>query len=401
MISAKTIEIVKSTVPVLAEHGEAITRAFYKRLFIQHPEMKNIFNMTHQEDGTQPQVLAKALFMYAQYIDKLEVLAGAVESIAQKHVSLTITPEMYPIVGENLLAGMGEVLGEAATPEIVAAWAEAYDALANILIGREEDLYVDREASEGGFRGQKDFVVTKKVAESRVITSFYLQRKDGTAISAFQPGQYLALTFTIPNTTHQYTRNYSLSDCNCKDYFRISVKRELGTPDGVVSNFLHDQVEVGTVLSVAMPAGEFALKAEDKPVVLIAGGVGITPLMSMYKNLAHRTNRNVTMIQCALNSDVRAFEQEIEAGKRAGIASILLYDQPLATDVLGKDYDQKGYLDLATLSGIPNLKESAIYFCGPKPFMVNTLSLLTTLGIAPEAINYEFFGPAEELELAK
>lgn len=401
MISENTIKIVKSTAPVLAEHGEAITQAFYKRLFIRHPEMKNIFNMTHQKTGSQPKVLANAIFMYAQYIDQLEVLGSAVESIAQKHVSLAITPEMYPIVGENLLAGISEVLGEAATPEIIAAWAEAYGALANILIGREEDLYVNREKNEGGFRGNKDFVVAKKVEESAVITSFYLQRKDGAAIPEFKPGQYIALTLTIPNTTHQHTRNYSLSDCNCKDYLRISVKKEAGTPDGIVSTYLHDQIEVGAVLSVGMPSGEFFLQEEDKPVVLIAGGVGITPLMSMYNYITRKTDRKVTMIQCALNSELRAFEKEIEAGKEAGATAILLYDQPLETDVLGEDYDQKGYLDLTTLASVSNLKESAIYFCGPKAFMANSLSLLNTLGVAEGDIHYEFFGPAEELELAK
>lgn len=400
MISSNTIEIVKSTAPVLAEHGEAITQVFYKRLFVQHPEMKNIFNMTHQKKGTQPKVLANAIFMYAQYIDQLEVLGGAVESIAQKHASLTITPEMYPIVGENLLAAIGEVLGAAVTPEIVAAWAEAYQALADILIGREEDLYVNRAKTEGGFRGYKDFVVIKKTKESALITSFYLQRKDGSAIPEFQPGQYVALTLNIPNTSHQHTRNYSLSDCTCKDYLRISVKREVGTPDGIVSTYIHDEVEEGTVLSVGMPSGEFVLQEEDKPVVLIAGGVGITPLMSMYKYLTRQTNRNVTMVQCALNSEVRAFENEIEEGKREGVTSMLLYDQPLETDVLKKDYDHQGYLDLATLASIPNLKESAIYFCGPKAFMANTLSLLSTLGIKEAAVHYEFFGPAEELELA-
>jgi nitric oxide dioxygenase len=400
MISSKTIEIVKSTAPVLAEHGEAITTVFYKRLFVRHPEMKNIFNMTHQETGTQPKVLANAIFMYAQYIDQLEVLGGAVESIAQKHVSLTITPEMYPIVGENLLAAIGEVLGEAATPEIVGAWAEAYQALANILIGREEDLYTNREKEEGGFRGHKDFVVAKKVKESDIITSFYLQRKDGSPVPEFHPGQYIALTLTIPNTTHQHTRNYSLSDCNSKDYLRISVKKEAGTPDGVASTYLHDKIEEGAVLSVGMPSGEFVLLEEDKPVVLIAGGVGITPLISMYKHLSAKTDRKVTMVQCALNASVRAFETEIQEGKREGVESILLYDQPLETMVLGKDYDQEGYLDLATLSAIPNLKESAVYFCGPKPFMSNTVSLLNTLGVATENVHYEFFGPAEELELA-
>lgn len=399
MISSNTINIVKSTAPVLAEHGEAITQVFYKRLFIRHPEMKNIFNMTHQKKGTQPKVLANAIFMYAQYIDQLEVLGSAVESIAQKHASLTITPEMYPIVGENLLAAIGEVLGEAATPEIVSAWTEAYQALADILIGREETIYTNHESKEGGFRGQKDFVVIKKVEESAVITSFYLQRKDGTSIPDFQPGQYVALTFTIPNTTHQHTRNYSLSDCNCKDYLRISVKKETGTPDGVVSTYLHEHIKVGDVLQVGMPSGEFVLLEEEKPVVLIAGGVGITPLMSMYKNLSRKSNRAVTMLQCALNSKARAFGEELEAGKRAGITTKTLYDQPLESDVLGKNYDHQGYLDLATLASIPNLRESAIYFCGPKAFMANTLSLLNTLGVAEEAIHYEFFGPAEELGL--
>lgn len=400
MISSNTINIVKSTAPVLAEHGEAITRVFYKRLFIRHPEMKNIFNMTHQKKGTQPKVLANAIFMYAQYIDQLEVLGSAVESIAQKHASLTITPEMYPIVGENLLAAIGEVLGEAATPEIVTAWTEAYQALADILIGREEAIYADCENKEGGFRGQKDFVVIKKEVESAVITSFYLQCKDGASIPEFKPGQYIALTLTIPNTTHQHTRNYSLSDCNCKDYLRISVKKEAGTPDGMVSTYLHEQIKVGDVLRVGMPSGEFVLLEEEKPVVLIAGGVGITPLMSMYKYLSRQSNRSVTMIQCALNSKARAFGGEIEEEKRAGVTSKILYDQPLEIDVLGENYDHQGYLDLATLASIPNLKESAIYFCGPKAFMANTLSLLNTLGVEEEAIHYEFFGPAEELSLA-
>lgn len=399
MITNNTIEIVKSTAPVLAEHGEAITKAFYKRLFVHHPEMKNIFNMTHQQKGTQPKVLANAIFMYAQYIDQLEILGEAVESIAQKHASLSITPEMYPIVGENLLAAIGEVLGAAATPEIVTAWTEAYQALADILIDREETLYLNRTKDEGGFRGHKDFVVFKKVKESTVITSFYLKCKDGHLIPSFRPGQYIALTVNIPNTTHQHTRNYSLSDCNCKDYLRISVKRETGSPDGVVSNYLHDFVEEGAVLSIGMPSGEFVLREEEKPVVLIAGGVGITPLMSMYKHLTRKTNREVIIIQCASNSAVRAFQDEIEEGKLKGAQSILLYDNPLGTDVLGSNYDYRGYLDLTILASISNLKESAIYFCGPKLFMANTLSLLHTLGVDSENVHYEFFGPAEELEL--
>ncbi|BDS13561.1 NO-inducible flavohemoprotein [Aureispira anguillae] len=399
MITAKTIEIVKSTAPVLAAHGEQITTVFYKRMFKNHPELKDIFNMTHQKQGTQPKVLANAVYQYAQHIDRLEVLGAAVESIAQKHVSLAITPEMYPIVGENLLAAIGEVLGEAATPEIVEAWTEAYQALADILINREEELYVDGEESTGGFRGKKEFEVIKKVQESSVITSFYLKRKDGTAIPEFKSGQYVSIMLDIPNTDHKHSRNYSLSDCNCKDYLRISVKREAATPEGIVSNYLHKNIGEGDSLWIGMPAGEFILEEGEQPVVLLAGGVGITPLMSMYKHLVNKTDRTVSFVQCALNSEMHAFKNEIKEHSNNNVTAITVYDQPLEADALGESHDFEGYLTLDILKTIPNLKDSAFYFCGPKPFMAATLNLLKQLEIEDDNIHYEFFGPAEELML--
>lgn len=395
MISQETIAIVKSTAPVLAEHGETITKVFYKRMFKNNPELKDIFNMTHQKKGTQPKALANAIFQYAQHIDKLEMLSGAVESIAHKHASLVVTPAMYPIVGENLLAAIGEVLGDAATPEIVGAWTEAYEALASILINREEEMYVDSAAQQGGFRGKKEFLVLKKVKESDVITSFYLKPKDGGAIPAFTPGQYISLTLEIPNTSHKHTRNYSLSDSNDKDYWRISVKREDGDPDGIVSNYLHAHIEEGDTLWLGMPFGEFVLHQDEKPVVLLAGGVGITPLMSMYNYLAKESDRQVTFVQCALNSSTHAFKEEIETNHRKDIASIVVYDQPLGTDV----YDYKGYLSLTILQNIPNIEASNVYFCGPKVFMGHCLSLLKQLNFKEEQIHYEFFGPTEDLEV--
>lgn len=106
MASKKTIEIIKSTAPVLQEHGETITKAFYKLLFENHPELKDVFNMINQKKGVQQKVLATTIFKYACHIDKLEMMGDAVETIAQKHTSLSIPKEAYPIVGKYLLEGI-------------------------------------------------------------------------------------------------------------------------------------------------------------------------------------------------------------------------------------------------------------------------------------------------------
>ena len=141
MLSQRTIDIVKATAPVLEEHGETLTQHFYKRMFAHNPEVAPLFNPAHQRAGSQQKALAAAICAYAANIENLEVLGGAVELIAQKHASLRILPEHYPIVGENLLASIREVLGAGATDEVIAAWTEAYGFLAEILIGRENQIY--------------------------------------------------------------------------------------------------------------------------------------------------------------------------------------------------------------------------------------------------------------------
>ncbi|WP_194768642.1 NO-inducible flavohemoprotein [Tamlana sp. I1] len=400
MASKKTIEIVKSTAPVLQVHGEAITKVFYEILFDKHPELKNVFNMVNQKKGTQQRALANAVFQYAVHIEKLEMLGDAVELIAQKHASLSIPKEAYPIVGENLLIAIKKVLGDAATPEIIDAWAEAYGDLAVIFVTREEELYSSREESIGGFRGMKEFVVTQKINESCNITSFYLKRKDGEPIPKFISGQYIAITIEIPGTAHKHTRNYSLSDSNDKDYLRISVKREEGDPNGTVSNYIHSNIEVGSVLNLGMPSGEFVLKPTKNPIVFISGGVGITPLLSMLK-AATKRHENITFIQCALNSDYQAFDAEINDQISDKSKFVKVFDLPLASDVLGVNYDYKGYFRSEILSDLGISRNSDFYFCGPKPFMANILSILDDLGVKNENINFEFFGPFEELSVGK
>jgi nitric oxide dioxygenase len=134
-------QIVKSTVPVLQQHGEEITRVFYRQLLAAHPELTSMFDPVNQQDGTQARRLAAAILAYAGNIDRLSNLSGAVDAIGHRHVSLGVLPEQYPVVGEHLLQAIQTVLGDAATEEIVGAWAAAYEQLAAIMIEHERGLY--------------------------------------------------------------------------------------------------------------------------------------------------------------------------------------------------------------------------------------------------------------------
>ena len=144
MLNQNTIDIIKSTVPVLKEHGVEITTTFYKRMFGNNPEVKAMFNMAKQESGEQPKALAMAVLAAAQNIDNLEAILPAVQKMCKAHVNANVKPEHYPIVGENLLAAIKEVLKDAATEEVLNAWAEAYEVIAKVFIQIEKDMYIDQ-----------------------------------------------------------------------------------------------------------------------------------------------------------------------------------------------------------------------------------------------------------------
>ncbi len=140
-------QIVKSTVPVIQQHGEEITSVFYRRLLAAHPELNGMFDQMNQKDGTQARRLAGAILAYAGNIDRLSNLSGAVDAIGHRHVGLGVLPEQYPVVGTHLLEAIQMVLGDAATEEIVDAWAAAYEQLAAIMIEHERRLYAQAAAS--------------------------------------------------------------------------------------------------------------------------------------------------------------------------------------------------------------------------------------------------------------
>lgn len=256
MLSQKTIEIVKSTAPVLEIKGTEITSTFYKNLFNSHPELLNIFNHVNQKKGRQQTALANTVYAAAQNIDKLEGILPVVKQIAHKHRSLGVKPEHYPIVGEHLLQAIREVLGEAATDEIIEAWGEAYGVIAGVFINVEENMY-----QNAGYRDFKPFFVAKRVVESDCVTSFYLQPIEGGNVPGYKPGQYISVRVRIPGEEFTHIRQYSLSSAPMEKHFRISVKKETEhDPNGKVSTFLHDQVTEGSTIEVSAPAGDFYLE---------------------------------------------------------------------------------------------------------------------------------------------
>jgi len=399
MLSQDTIKTVKATAPVLAEHGYAIIQRFYERLFQAHPELKNLFNMRHQERGEQQRALASAVYAYATNIDNLQALQSAVTRIAHKHASLCVQPEQYPIVGQNLLTAIREELGNAATDEIIAAWTEAYQELADILITAEAKFYEEAAARPGGWRGWRNFVVRQKRQESEVITSFYLEPEDGKPVADFKPGQYISVVVDVPRLGLQQIRQYSLSDIPNGKGYRISVKRESGEGvehgAGYVSCLLHDYVNKGDVVKITPPFGAFYIDMQaNTPVVLISGGVGLTPMISMLKAVLKNTEREIVFVHGARNSRVHAMKERVKAvaDTNLRLTSIVFYDLPLEDDVQGYDYDYVGLVDLHRIAQTVLKPDADYYICGPIPFMRMQVEALKGLGVNQSRIHYEVFG---------
>lgn len=395
MLNQKQIDIIKATAPVVGQHAGDITAHFYPLMFERYPQVKALFNQSHQQQGSQPRALANALVAYATHIDRLDALGDAVSLIVHKHCSLNIQPDHYPIVGECLMEAIGAVLGDAVTDEIADAWQAAYTQLANLLMSAEAGLYQQNSERRGGWRGERAFRIQRIVAESEVISSFYLEPCDGQAVIDFTPGQYIGLVLTIQGESVR--RNYSLSDVPGKTTLRISVKRE---PDGVVSGYLHNEVREGDRVDVIAPAGDFVLADDyavhDRPLVFMTGGVGITPALSML-NSAVASGRPIVFIHAAIDSRHHAFAEHVRQLEQAHahLRTVIIYEKPLPAD----RPDAAGFINSELVRTLlPEDGNVDLYFLGPKPFMQCVMTIADTLNIPPGQRHHEFFGPADVLQ---
>ncbi|BBN62148.1 flavohemoprotein [Pseudomonas sp. KUIN-1] len=394
MLTSTQRDIIKATVPLLETGGEALITYFYQLMLDTHPEVRPLFNEAHQANGSQPRALANGVLMYARNIDRLENLGGLASQIINKHVALQILPEHYPIVGSCLLQAIREVLGaEIATDEVIAAWAAAYQQLADILIAGEQSVYDAIAAAPGGWRGGRQFTVLRKVAESAEITSFYLAPTDHQPVIRHKAGQYIGLRLMIDGK--EVRRNYSLSEQADGVRYRISVKRELG---GLASTYLHDHVEAGSSLDVFPPSGDFTLNDHIKPLILISGGVGITPTLAMAEQALESGERPVTFIHYARNGQVHAFSDLLRSWQQRYplFKARVVYAERADHEVYTPD--AIGFPLITHLEQwLPADRDVDVYFLGPKPFMAFMKRALKDLGVPEKQARYEFFGPAQAL----
>ncbi|MFD9438927.1 globin domain-containing protein [Streptomyces sp. NPDC060006] len=392
MLSEQSAATVRATLPALGGALGEISDRFYAGLFAAHPELlRDLFNRGNQASGTQRQALAGAFAAFAaQLVERPDERPHAMlHRIAHKHASLGIAPEQYPVVHEHLFAAIGEVLGEAVTPEVAAAWTEVYWLMANALIAVEKRLYAASEATGGG--GPRTWEVVERVEETSEVATFLIRPADGAPAPDFRPGQYVSVRVELPDGARQ-TRQYSLVGAPGPAVRRIAVKRVHGgaAPDGEVSNHLHARVRVGDTIEVSAPYGDLALYDDPQtPLLLASAGIGVTPMIAMLEHLVALGHRApVTVVHADRSPAEHALRDEHEAhtAKLADAEAHFWYERPEP----GHPADRTGLVDLSGVAVAPGTRA---YLCGPLPFMRAVRGGLIEKGVAPADIHYEVFGP--------
>ena len=392
-LTEKTIDIIKATAPIVEENVTELSKRFYPILFERYPGTKIFFNQAHISNGTQPRAIAASIVEYANAIDNIDAIKTLVNNIADKHASMNIKPAQYSIVNTCLLDVIVDILGNAGTPEVKSAWKEAIENFANIIIDAESKKYEETLAKEGGWKGYKSFIVTDKVNESSLITSFYLEPADGKTVVTCRAGQYISIMLELPEGGIVF-RNYSLSCSPNGKYYRISVKRE---ENGVVSNYLHNKISAGDKIRVNPPYGRLYLNETDKPAVLISGGVGITPMMSILQNAAdQQLCKQIHFIHGTPDKNTHAFKENVIAitSDHDNLKHHFFYSR---NSVNSAD-TQGGRISINSIKEIvDHNKDAEFYLCGPAQMMKDLYRELSNWGVTPNNIIYEYFGPKRDI----
>ncbi|MGW1273024.1 globin domain-containing protein [Streptomyces sp. NPDC002491] len=398
MLSEQSAATVRATLPVVGAAIGDITERFYAGLFAAHPELlRDLFNRGNQAAGTQRQALAGSIAAFARHLvdhpeDRPDAMLGR---IAHKHASLGVAPEQYPVVHEHLFAAIADVLGEAVTPEVAAAWDEVYWLMANALIALERRL---REEREGGAEaGQwREWEVVERFEETADVVTFRLRPRDGAPVREFRAGQYVSVRARLADGARQI-RQYSLSGAPDAELRQISVKRVAGggtaesgalTPEGEVSQHLHARVREGDVLELSAPYGDLVLAdADGAPLLLASAGIGVTPIVAMLAHLAAvGYDAPVTVVHADRSPAHHALraDHEAYAAKLPDAGVHLWYEREAPADAR---------TGLADLTDVPVAPGTRAYLCGPLPFMRAVRTQLIAKGVAPADVHYEVFGP--------
>ena len=254
------------------------------------------------------------------------------------------------------------------------------------------------------WEGLRSMRVAAIVDEAHQVRSFYLTPADGKPLPSYEPGQYLTLHLPTEHSDSPLVRCYSLSDRPRDDYYRLTVKRCLplrclvGAPNGSVSNHLHDSLQVGDPLEVAAPRGQFFLRPErNSPVVLVAGGIGITPMLSMLNAMAHRgLTHEVFLFLGVRNGREHPFKEHLEqlAAQHPQLRLLVSYSSPSDADEPYRDFQHVGRVTIDHLRDVLPTNRFDYYLCGPGAMMQDLVAGLEAWGVPAKRIHFEAFGPA-------
>lgn len=268
----------------------------------------------------------------------------------------------------------------------------------------------ERERAERTWDGFRKFVISEKVLEAKDIRSFYLTPHDHRPLPAFQPGQYLTFRLNVPGQPKPTVRCYSLSDAPRPDAFRVTIKRigpPPGKPDGapgLSSSFFHDELDEGDIVDVKAPAGHFCLDPEDlRPVVLIGGGIGLTPVLSMLNAIvAANARRDVWFFYGVRNKGEHAMADHLRqvAADNPNVQVHVCYSDPGPEDKAGIDYRHGERVGLDLLKRALPSNDFDFYICGPPPMMHSLVEGLQAWGVPAPRIHHEAFGPASVKSVA-
>ncbi|WP_432570784.1 globin domain-containing protein [Kineococcus sp. SYSU DK005] len=402
MLSERSRPVIEATLPVVAQNVEQIADRFYARLFAAHPELLDgTFNRGNQAQGTQQVALAGSVAVFATTLLRTpeQLPEQLLVRTAHKHASLGVSPAQYDVVHEHLFAAIGEVLGEAVTPRVAAAWDEVYWLMAHALIHTERGLYSAR-----GVRPDtvwRPWRVVAKRAETEDVTTFVVERADDRLVQASLPGQYVSVRVTMPDGVRQ-PRQYSLTRADDGRHRQFSVRRVHGggQPDGEVSTLLCERVRVGDELELSVPFGDVVLDDSGRPVVLVSAGTGIAPMAGMLSHLAAAgSHLPVTLLHADTAEASFALREQVLAdlaalpGSRAhlwfedGATPSALAGAPRVAGV------HAGLLDLDALGEDGPPAGALHYLCGPVPFMRAVRGALLERGVPARDVRYEVFGP--------
>ncbi len=388
-LTSAQIQIIKDTIPALKKSGTLITKTMYQYMFDTHPEVVPLFNQQHQKTLAQPNILAFSLLKYAENIEDLAPIKTFVNQIVEKHVGLRILPEHYPIVGASILHTLKTLLGDGATEEFLAAWGAAYGDLAQILIDAEANVYKQTSEKIGGWEGFRDFSIEKVKVECSDVHSLYLKPTNGKPVSIPLPGQYITVKAIIDGAEQR--RQYSVSQTVNKTdkSYRISVRLILG---GVMSTYLHT-LNAGDKLEILPPCGPFIYDKEsaNENIVLIGGGIGITPLISI-SEAAIAQNKYITFLGSYRSPATHPFSDWLKSKTSTNFKSLLFYSKTDEGNTF--DISKKGRITKDDLALIENLESSDIYLLGPESFMMDMKKYLIELGVNSDVIKFETFAPA-------